>query len=257
MIRITLVLASISLIFGSMRAHAEPFKIAALGDSITTGFNTGGFFDQKELSWSTGRDQRVESHVKRLTQRFTVVQGRNFAVAGAKVNDVLTRQLANAVVYQPDYVTVMIGANDVCGQTPLTQFENDVEIILATLTTRLPNVKIQMVPIPDLGRLREVGLEDSQCQRKWNLLNMCRSLLHARATGQERQVVLERLEHANDILAAASARYPDHASIDMTLASYEFERRHISSVDCFHPSIAGQNLIAELSWSTGVFSDDR
>jgi hypothetical protein len=119
------------------RSGAQPGGsggIAALGDSISTGFASCLVLTSCERnSWSTGDGIRVRSHYRRLLDQNPAIRGRtyNHARPGARA-DALAGQAQAAVRDRVDYVTVLIGANDVCrggvdAMTPVAQFRAEID----------------------------------------------------------------------------------------------------------------------------------
>ncbi|HEY5629376.1 MAG TPA: SGNH/GDSL hydrolase family protein, partial [Candidatus Limnocylindrales bacterium] len=109
---------AIALIGGGVAQGASPAaSIASTGDSITRGYNTGTFpySDNPSASWSTGTNSTVVSHYTRLLALNSAIAGHvyNDAKSGAKMAD-LNGQMTTVVGQKPDYVTVLMGANDVC-----------------------------------------------------------------------------------------------------------------------------------------------
>ncbi len=91
------------------RPHA-PRVMAALGDSITRAAAACGRGDCAESSWATGGAQGLDSHAQRLGID-DADRAHNVAVSGSRVAG-LASQVEAAVQERPDYVTVLIGAND-------------------------------------------------------------------------------------------------------------------------------------------------
>ena len=55
------------IITSSLFSQYETINIGALGDSISTGFNSGGWGDrEKKDSWTTGYSSQVDSHYKKI-----------------------------------------------------------------------------------------------------------------------------------------------------------------------------------------------
>jgi lysophospholipase L1-like esterase len=113
-------LAGLAILVGTSGAGAAatqlPRSMAALGDSITRGFNACGFFyDCTARSWSTGTDTKVDSHYLRLLALQPKISGNNYndARSGAKMADLNGQALA-AVSQHVQYVTILMGANDAC-----------------------------------------------------------------------------------------------------------------------------------------------
>lgn len=264
---LTTFLCSASLLTMAQVSNAETqvFTIAAVGDSISAGFNADRLLNNRELSWTTGtnQDRRVMSHFHRLTDIHGAGQVRayNEAIMGSEAAD-LVQQTRRLQGRRLDYVTVLIGANDVCTWTGsntdelLRRFKSHVTFAVQTLLDGNPAARVVLVQIPDLYRLWEIGSANN-CQSKWNLFGICAPLLGENRTMEERLEFRARWEIANAALATIAeqlnARYPGQVQFDETLGSTEFEAEHLSRLDCFHPSVAGQNLIAEKTWQAGWY----
>ncbi|MFF4291743.1 SGNH/GDSL hydrolase family protein, partial [Streptomyces sp. NPDC001633] len=91
----------------------SPASIAAVGDSITRGFDACTVLsDCPEVSWATGTSEQVDSLAVRLLGRAQAADHSwNYAETGARMAD-LPGQMADAAVRRPQLVTVMVGAND-------------------------------------------------------------------------------------------------------------------------------------------------
>ncbi len=100
-----------------------PDSMASLGDSITRAANPEPSLigDQPQYSWSTGSNNSVESHYYRILQQNSPISGNNNndAVSGARMTD-LNSQAQTAVIQGVDYVTILMGANDVCRPSEAT-----------------------------------------------------------------------------------------------------------------------------------------
>ena len=110
-----------------------------LGDS--TGVGQGGNYD-KGIATLTAQH---------IASRGYKVQYQNFAISGARVNDVLTKQLDDALVTRPDIVLLPIGANDVTHLTKLSKVETDMRAVVAKLKSANPDVKIIITGSPQMG----------------------------------------------------------------------------------------------------------
>ena len=235
-----------------------PTSMAALGDSITTGYNAcGRFEDCPERSWSTGTDQKVNSHYQRLLARTREIEGHatNLARSGAKVDD-LERQASEAIELDPTYITVLIGANDACTSseekmTSVTDFRTQLDNALAVLAANLPRTRLLIASIPDLLRLWEVEHRDRLAQLVWYFGSICQSMLgDARAVDDaakaRRARVRQRVADFNQQLAEACAAYGSLCRFDNNAVfGHPFTAAEVSSWDAFHPSESGQALIAE------------
>lgn len=239
------------------------FVMAAIGDSITTGFNAKNPLDNKSLSWSTGYSttERVQSHYRRAQNVFEgEVYQLNLAKAGAR-SDAIEAQMENVVKKlkgrELDYLTVMIGANDVCSWPAdhgerLDQFSTRVRNTLDQALAQNPNVKITLVPVPDMLLLYELGAETKTCKARWKILNICAPLLQNN-NADERAAFGQRVLDLNDSLSSIASEYPHAVHYAADVATFAFEKEDISGYDCFHPSWRGQDKIAEKSWTGGWY----
>src|SRR4051794_4159020 len=93
------------------RQITGPRVMAALGDSISAGFNACGWYVScTSRSWSAGDNPSVNSHYLRLLGISPQLKGHNlnFAVPGSTSAD-LPGQARRAVEHKADYVTILIG----------------------------------------------------------------------------------------------------------------------------------------------------
>ncbi len=237
------------------------FTMASLGDSISTAFNATGYGENIEESWATGGSSVINSHFTRLDALMGgKVDVYNYAKSGATSDD-LQRQVSQVTAYKPDYATLLIGGNDLChdyGETDeelFSRFTKNVEEAIQTLKGANDQVKILLVPIPDLYHLYEVSKNERSCRQVWWLTGLCKPLLSARKTPAERDAFKVRLGGLNQILSDLAAANQSYVRIDSSLAQTRFSLSDISPIDCFHPSQEGQKLLSELTWTNGWYSN--
>jgi lysophospholipase L1-like esterase len=237
----------------------RPRTIAALGDSITQAANAccrpGNHPAQ---SWSTGDDgsDGILSLYERLAVLLAPAQvgNHNDAASGAKAAD-LPAQAAAAVAQRADYVTILIGANDLCTpsastMTSTASFAGHVRRALATLHQGLPRARIFVASIPDIYRLWSVLHTDPKAARIWSAARICQSMLAAGSPEARRRQVASRELAFNRILAKTCATYPNCRWDGGAVYRYRFSAGQISTVDHFHPGPGGQAALAELAWNT-------
>ena len=238
--------------------------MASTGDSITRAFNTGWlpFADWPSNSWSTGTSATVNSHYRRILAVNPAISGRNFndADTGADMAD-LNGQAQAAVSQQAQYVTILMGANDVCGSsesamTPVATFRSQFEQAMATLSTGLPNARIYVLSIPDVYQLWAIYKDSASARTIWALGSICQSMLAWPTSTQQADVarrnrVRQRNIDYNTQLAQVCAVYV-HCRFDGNAGfNTTFVRSDVSNRDYFHPSVAGQTKLAAVSWSAG------
>ena len=237
-----------------------PSTMAALGDSVTAGFGSCAVFVAcSRNSWSTGGSDAVDSHYQRLLEDNPKVKGRarNFAVPGARAAD-LRGQALSAVDSRAQYVTVLIGANDACtgdvdDMTSVRTFRSQVDSALSTLKKGLPKARVLVVSVPDIYRLWRLGHDEPAAVRAWNR-GVCPSMLAnptstADADDARRDRVADRVDAYNDALSEACDAYGDRCRWDNgAVHDVRFSLDLVNKGDYFHPNVAGQNRLAEVTY---------
>lgn len=247
----------------SVAGSELPKSMAALGDSMSRATNVCcRYQDGARHSWSTGFGPRdgVRSHYERLLASEPAIRGGNHNVArsGATIAD-LPRQAARAVAREAEYVTILVGANDACRSsrrtmTPVREFRDQFRSAMDALRSGLPRARIFVASIPDLYRLWEVYRDDPVATTVWRVAEICPSMLSSTNTEEDRRAVLDRVRAYNQVLARECARRPICRFDDHAVFSFRFERRHVSALDYFHPSLAGQAALASLTWERSWWS---
>ena len=236
----------------------RPDSIAALGDSMTRATDACCWYgDHPANSWSTGSAgwDGVSSHYERIRGGINPrVVAYNDSRAGAKAVD-LKGQATLAVSQKAEYVTVLMGANDVCTSSPATMtsetdFRAQIRAGLQTLATGLPRSRIFVSSIPNIYQLWSLLHTNSTAQFVWPVADICQSML---STGNSEQTRLDVQAHEiklNAILeqecaSVANCRFDNHA-----VYNYKFTAGDVSSLDYFHPSLRGQANLARVTWSS-------
>jgi PKD repeat protein len=245
-------------------AQSLPSSMAAVGDSITQAASTGGSLgtDYPQNSWATGTNATVNSHYLRLLALGAPLGGTtyNLSVSGSKVAD-LAGQMQNAVAVHPDYLTVMIGGNDLCtdtvGQmTSVQDFHDRFQAAMATLTAGSPDTHVYVASIPDAYQLWSLFHTGWWARVVWSVGNICQSLLAnptstQAADVQRRAEVRQRNIDYNTQLEVVCAAFAPRCLFDNNAVfSTQFAKSDISG-DYFHPSIAGQAKLASVTWDAG------
>ncbi|WBO66563.1 SGNH/GDSL hydrolase family protein [Streptomyces camelliae] len=238
----------------------SPASIAAVGDSITRGFDACTVLsDCPEVSWATGSDAEVDS----LAVRLLGVSGAaerswNYAVTGARMAD-LPEQMAQAAAHSPQLVTVMAGANDACrasasAMTPVAAFRADFEEALRTLRKESPKTQVYVASVPNLKRLWSEGRTNPLGKQVWKL-GICPSMLSdaddlTSAATRRRDQVQRRVVEYNKVLKEVCAKDRSCRFDDNAVYDYDFGTDQLSHWDWFHPSKDGQARLAEIAYKT-------
>ena len=152
------------------------------------------------------------------------------------------------------YVTILMGANDLCTSTPETMtsvdmFRSDLRQALKTLDSGLPGrARIFLASIPDVYQLWSIDHTNWAAQFVWDLADVCPSLLSSSRSEEQRQLVRERNIAFNSVLREECATYERCRFDDDAVFNFQFKRKHVSSLDFFHPSLAGATELANVTW---------
>lgn len=114
-------------------------KYVALGDSLTAGV---GSQDQKKTF--------PYVFAQSLEKKGNVVILVNLSQSGAKSKDVLQYQVSQALQENPDYITLLIGINDIHSLVQVGEFEKNFQEIVKQLNVE-NKAKIIILNLPYLG----------------------------------------------------------------------------------------------------------
>ena len=238
----------------------SPASVAAVGDSITTGFDACSVLsDCPEVSWATGSSPRVDSLAVRLLGRAKAAERSwNYAVTGARMADV-PGQMAQAATRRPELVAVMAGANDACrastdAMTPVADFRAQFEDATSTLRESLPRTQVFVASVPNLMRLWEQGRTNPLGKQVWKL-GICPSMLSdpdslTTQSNQRRETVQGRVEAYNKVLQEVCGKDRRCRFDDGAVYDFRFGTEQLSRWDWFHPSVDGQARLAEIAYRT-------
>lgn len=261
-----------------------PRSIAAVGDSITRGFDACSVLkDCPEVSWVTGTDDRVDSFASRLNDEVptdgrgsagsggpkssgkTVAHTWNLARTGARMED-LSDQIGDAAKKHPELLVVLMGANDACRKTvaemtSVADYRAAFEEALETARDKLPQSQILVASVPDLEQLWRVGRKNPLAKGVWRL-GICPSMLSrpdsTSATDRARRSsVSVRIDEYNDVLEEVCASKPRCRFDGGAVHGYEFAMDELSPWDWFHPSVRGQASLAKLLYDVAFEQDNQ
>ncbi|MGH3545815.1 MAG: GDSL-type esterase/lipase family protein [Mycobacteriales bacterium] len=241
-----------------------PSSMAALGDSITKGFNACGlYFDCEARSWSTGDSAEVSSHYVGLRELNPAIEGKNFndAKSGAVAAD-MAGQAEQAVGQQVEYITLLVGANDACRpsegeMTPVSAYSDQINTALTAIKSGLPSAKVFIASIPDVKRVWETSRNNVAARTAWSVGSICQSMLanptsDAPADNERRDRVWQRVVDYNTALAQLCSTYGPNCVFDgNAVFDHDFPARLLSNFDFFHPNGDGQAELARITRAAG------
>jgi hypothetical protein len=171
----------------------------------------------------------------------------------------LDGQLQRAASQHVGYVTILIGADDLCTSSPATMtptgtFRTEFATALTDLFSTDRGAHVFVSSIPDLSRLWAMLHGSWQTQTRWTAGRICQSMLSWPGTASARQQVSRQEQADNASLAAvcaahAGCRWDGYATFRAPMSTGE-----ISPVDDFHPDVAGERALAAVTWAAGFWS---
>jgi lysophospholipase L1-like esterase len=245
-------------------APAYPSSIAALGDSITRAYDVCcSYADHPAQSWSTGDDgsDGITSHYERLRALNPGISGHaaNLAVTGAKMAAGLTQAAGLGTGVQ--YVTILLGANDICTSSSSTMtstdtFRTQFQTTLDQVRKTAPSAHVFVSSIPNIYQLWSTLHGNVLAQSVWAVAKICQSMLALTNTNAKRAAVAAHETELNNVLrdtctsAAYSAfcRWDDFATYNV-----KFSASQVSTLDYFHPNKSGQALLAATTWKASYW----
>lgn len=242
---------------------AYPSSIASTGDSITRAYNDCWlpYVDCPPASWSTGTASY--SHYRRIQAVNPAITGRsyNHAVTGADMAD-LSGQVQGVIGRGAEYVTILMGANDVCASseaamTPVETFRAQLSAALASLTAGLPNARVFVASIPDIHQLFSLYRYDLGAISVWTIAGICQSMLanplsNSTADVERRARVRQRNIDYNTVLGQVCAFYTRCRFDGNAVFNTAFVRSDVTTRDYFHPSVSGQSKLAGVTWNAAA-----
>jgi lysophospholipase L1-like esterase len=233
-----------------------PGSMAAIGDSITQAVDVCCFYGNwPGHSWSTGYVplDGIASHYERIRARNPAIRGHRWsnAVSGARMADA-PGQARRTVGQGAEYVTILMGANDLCGWdgslTPTATFRAQFAETLDILRAGLPGTRVFVASIPNLYQLWSVLRTDPVAQVVWQAAGICPAMLSFFNSAADRQAVIDRERELNDVLRDVCATWSNCRFDGYLTYEYAFTRDMVSKLDWFHPSLKGQATLAALTW---------
>jgi len=241
-----------------------PNSIASTGDSITRAFDMSFWpwcvlTDCPAYSWSTGTSSSVNSEYRRILARNPAISGHTYNDARTGANmSALDGQLLSAATQNVQYVTVLMGANDVCtssvaAMTPTATFQSEFQQALSDFAARDPSALVYVSSLPDIYQLWNVLKGNSSAQSAWKTYGICQSMLSTSNTEADRQAVVAREAADNIGLATVCAAFARCRWDNYAGYNFKFPASDVSTIDYFHPNLRGQNDVAATTWSASFW----
>lgn len=191
--------------------HRAPLVYAALGDSTVYG-----------LGASSPNTNYVGRLFASLQWEYPSARLTNLGTCLATAADVLAEQVPNAILLQPQLVTLSVGPNDLRQGRGPDDFGRRVEVILERLD-RETDAAVVLNALPDLGSA-------------------------PRFRPEERSMVAALTRHYNHALRHVADSF-DVDLVDLELGDRaESELHRLFSEDGYHPSDAGYAVWAGVLW---------
>ena len=237
------------------------FKIGAFGDSISIAYNANIPGPNVEFSWVTGDafGARVSSHRQRLQAVLPHVKisTYNFAANGAGAI-ALSGQIDRLGQTGLDYASLLVGSNDLIQwlgpfDQSLVAYGRYIKKACERLIALNERVMILLVSLPDQRRV--LDLSNPWLKQQLGIGGGAAPLgsasdFFSRSIGR---LYGERWQAANEVLTRITAEHKANVRLCESVSRVAFGPQHLSSLDRYHPSIAGQELLAKVTWSEGFF----
>jgi lysophospholipase L1-like esterase len=229
-------------------ALPPPSSMAATGDSFTQTFATGSASCASfaSCSWSTGTV--VNSHYQRLRALNPALTGHatNAAQLGAQMSGFLG-QVNTIAPSHPDYVTVLFGGGDIClSSTTAPQFASQFRAGMDALFAASPSSHVLVASIWNFESLRSAVLAGNP-SATWGPL--CGVFFNA--SPANRALIMNRVAQYNAVLETECATYANCLFDGYALFNHVWTSAEVSTVDNFHPSVAGNEMMSQVLYDAG------
>jgi lysophospholipase L1-like esterase len=268
---IKVLMFSIGVIISPNYSHSQQLNAAVFGDSLSagamsnsSGLKSAGLKDTRDPLWKLIIKELFvqETHrwadgshimsLKRLLARDGIyMKFDNFAELGHTYEDVLVKQVPEAYnkgkIY--DAAFVFAGANDLCDRIDLARVQDAMVDTIAAISHI--SRKIYILPLPRIDMLYETAKDRRTkwlvpAQVVWKLHGICPQLT---INGGKNQAYnsgwVSEFNFIVETLAAVTAPQVESVSAIHGIIP---DKRYISSVDAFHFSALGQEMVAKAAY---------
>lgn len=233
-----------------------PNSMAAIGDSFTWGFASGPpecaqLASPCAYSWATGTS--VNSHYARILSLNAAINGQahNVSLPGSSMLLSFSGQATAAAASQPDYVTVMLGAGDVCLYPTMTSasafetaFRSGMDVLAANA-----NTKVLVASVWNLESFRAAAIQAGVTPGSWG---PCGYFFN-QSSDAVRASMMVRVGEYNQILASVCAEFANCRFDGDALFDHTWIPGEVNAADKLHPNVAGQEMISDVLWRAGYW----
>lgn len=128
------------------KSTSSQLTYVAIGDSLTAGVGVETYSKSYPYVFA-----------QKIAENNTRVHLIPFAVPGVRSAYVYDNFIESVIAKKPNIITLFIGINDMHGNVPLTQFEEQYAQILANLTQKT-NAQIYVINLPNIGTSNLISL---------------------------------------------------------------------------------------------------
>jgi hypothetical protein len=156
-------------------------------------------------------------------------------VIAERVRD-LAGQMGAAANQRADYVTVLMGANDICTSSIATMtktelFKAQFQTAMQAFTTARPNARAFVSSIPNIYQPWSVLHGNPLAASTWKYFKICQSMLNEANTEEQRQQVATQEAADNAALAEVCAAFTQCRWDGNATFQTPFSASHVSTVD--------------------------
>jgi len=156
-------------------------------------------------------------------------------------------QVGTISASHPDYVTVLFGAADICfGSTTDAQFTTQFRAGMDALFSASPSCRVLVASIWNFESLRAAVLAGNP-SATWS--SLCGAFFNA--SPPDRAMIMDRVAQYNAVLETECATYANCLFDDYALFNHVWSPEEVSTVDNFHPSVAGQEMLSQVLYDAG------
>ncbi len=200
----------------------------------------------------------------------------NVAISGALSNQVMKEWTQLKIQWEKfnceddwKLLTIMIGANDIC-QYCLTGYNNTINTYVFNMEQLFQNIiKDTQKTFVNVISTFNVGLtadwQHKDCELVHDIINECPCILGRDKTKDFKQVVEKLYKDINSLLYPLVKKYKQigilrniNFSIQPIMENFQiYNFSYLSSLDCFHPSAFGHEVMATILWNNMFLPDDK